>query len=208
MEKLIVFDLDGTIVKWSEEYRKIYSGSLNQVVKRERGELGLKVLQYCRENFNGKGELSLFILNIPFRKWAKKLIEASLDSINTQPMLVNQIRELDTKKVIYTGSPVKMVSRVLIKMGFSEKDFDLVIGWREPELFPVKWSCSPIVFEYFLKRFQISPEHAWSVGDDWDTDLRPAQRIGMNTVKVGKLDGNPTLLVPSIQEFLNYIKKR
>lgn len=208
MEKLVVFDLDGTIVVWSEGYREFYSGTLNQVVERERGELGLKVLQHCRENFDGKGELSLFILNIPFRKWAKELIDVPLNLISAQPMLVNQIRELDTKKVIYTGSPERMVSKVLTKIGFSEEDFDLVISWREPELFPVKWSCSPIMFEYVLERFQISSRETWSVGDDWEMDLRPAQIIGMKTAKVGKADGNPTLWVSSVQEFLSHIRRQ
>jgi len=205
MKKLVVFDLDGTIVVEPEFYRKVYSVTLNQVVERERGKQGVEVLQYCRENFNGKGELALFMLNIPFRKWAKELINAPLDLIHPHPVLVEQIRELGKKKVIYTGSPKEMALRVLERVGFSEGDFDFILGWREPELFPIKWSCSSIMFEYILKKFLMNPQEAWSVGDNWETDLRPAQVIGMKTAGIRKRGGNPTIWFAALQQFLTYV---
>lgn len=206
MEKLIIFDLDGTIVVEPEFYQKVYSGTLNQVVRKERGRMGLKVLQYYRKNFNGKGEFSLFALNIPFRKWAKQLIDAPLDLINPQPALVEQVRKLEMKKVIYTGSPIEMALSMLKKIGFLERDFDFVLGWREPELFPLKWSCSPLVSEYFLKMFSVNPKKVWSVGDSWETDLKPAQVIGIKTAEIRNHKGNPTCYFNRIEDFLAYLK--
>ena len=207
MEKLVVFDLDGTIVVEPVFYRKFYSGTLTQLVKREKGKKGLEVLEYYRKNFSGRGELSLFMLNIPFKKWREELVNSSLDLISPKPMLVAQIRELEMKKVIYTGSPEEMALRILERVGFREGDFDCLFGWKEPELFPVKWSCSPIMFEYILEKYQVNPKEAWSVGDNWETDLVPAQKIGMKTAKVGKPSGNPTVQASSIEEFLDYLKR-
>lgn len=207
MEKLIVLDLDGTIVVEPAFYRTVYSGTLNQVIEREKGKKGLEILQFCRENFNGKGELSLFMLNIPFKEWSKELINSSIDLINPKPRIVAQIRELKMKKIIYTGSPEEMALRILKKVGFLEGDFDCIFGWREPEFFPVKWSYSSIIFKYILKKYQVKPKEAWSVGDDWETDLRPAQIIGMKTAKIGKSSGNPTVQASSIEEFLDYLKR-
>lgn len=206
MKGLIVFDWDGTIVNEPEFSKKWFSGTLDEVIKKERGEEGFRVLQECRKNFNGKGELALFALDIPYREWAKEMIDASLDLIKPQPRLVRQIRELQVKKVIFTGTPVKLVIRMVEKIGFTRQDFNLIIGWEEPEWFPIKWNCSPLVFRYILNKFQINPQDAWSVGDDWKTDLKPAQVIGMRTAKIGKLGGKPTLCVPSLQEFLKHIK--
>lgn len=206
MKKIIVFDLDGTIIVEPEFYQKVYSGTLNQVIEREREKQGLEILKYCRESFNGKGELSLFMLNIPFREWGKELINAPLDLINPQPMLVEQLRKLRAEKVIYTGSPVEMAIRAIRRVGFSENDFDFVLGWEEPELFPIKWSCSSVIFKYILKRFSVvDPKEAWSVGDDWATDLKPAQAIGMKTAGISKRNGNPTFWFATLQQFLSYI---
>ncbi|MCD6429130.1 HAD family hydrolase [bacterium] len=206
MVELVVFDFDGTLVRNSEFYRKVYSATLAQVVENERGKQGLEVLQYYREKYDGKGELSLFALNIPYRKWAQLLIEAPLDLVQANSKLVKQMRRLDVYKVIYTGSPTEMIRCVLLRLGFILEDFDDIIGWKEPELFPVKWTCSPLIFEMILKKFSVSPSKAWAVGDDWETDLRPAQVIGMNTAAVWNFKGRPTLYFEKLEDFLNYLE--
>jgi len=133
--ELIVFDLDGTICVSPEFYREVYSGTLNEVVEKERGNEGPKELQYCREHYGGKGELALFALNIPFVKWAEYLNNASLNLINPQHDLARMLRGIDAKKVIYTGSPIKMACKVVSRLGFSTGDFDDILGWEEPETF-------------------------------------------------------------------------
>ena len=205
MAKLIVFDLDGTIVVEPEFYRKVYSGTLTDLIRDERGERGLEILHFYRENYDGKGELALFALNIPFRSWAERLIDAPLDLISPQPEFVERFRSLKAKKVIYTGSPMEMAYRILQKVGFKEDDVDLIVGWKEPELFPLKWGCSPLVFESILLRFQCSPQDAWAVGGDWDTDLNPAQSIGMGTARICKQGGHADKEFETFAAFLNHM---
>lgn len=203
--KLIIFDLDGTICVNPEFYKKIYSGTLNKVVEQQRGQEGLDMLQYCRETYDGKGELALFALNIPFVRWAEFLIEANLSAINPRPDLVEAFKRIKARKVIYTGSPTKMAHRIISKLGFSVEDFDIIFGWREPELFPLKWTCSSVVFDMILRGFLLAPKEALSVGDNWETDLLPAKSIGVPTVKIGKVDHNSDMCFADINKFLKSI---
>ena len=201
--KLIIFDFDGTILSNPDFYRDVYSKSLEKIISKKRGKNGLEVLSNCRKNFGGKGELALFALNIPFADWAEMLIDAPLETISPAPELVSQMKKLNAIKIIYTGSPIKMVHRVLEKIGFSIRDFDLIMGWSEPEYFPVKWSSSPLIFEKIMAQFKCKPDQTWAVGDDWDTDLMPAKAIGIKTVQIKKQSGKTDLYFDSVQEFLN-----
>lgn len=201
----MIFDFDGVLIKWTEEYRKWYSGTLEKVIKKERGRKGLKILKDCRQRFNGKGELALFLLNIPFRKWAQLLIEIPSHLISPQLDLVRKVKEIPAHKVIYTGSPLKMVNRILLQIGFSLRDFNWIIGWKEPELFPLKWTCSPLIFEMIREKFFVAPSKAWAIGDDWTTDLAPAQAVGMKTAGIGECGGIPDRKFPNLEEFLKYL---
>lgn len=208
MTKLVVFDLDGTIAVNSEFYRTIYSGTLNKLVADRRGEDGLTMLRHCRNKYDGLGELALLALNIPFWEWAQLLVNAPLESLVPQPQLCGQIRDLQMIKVIYTGSPVGMAMKILERIGLSPaQDFDLIIGWKEPELFPTKWTCSPLVFEKILQKFSVSPDEAWAVGDTWITDLLPAQALGMRTALVRKNGGVPDARFSSVEMFIASIKQ-
>ncbi len=202
--RLIIFDLDSTILANPDFYHKVYSGSLEILISKKRGDEGLEILRKCRENFDGKGELALLALNIHFRDWAKMLIETSLEAIDPAPELVEQIRKLNAIKVIYTGSPVKMVHRVLLRLGFSINDFDLIVGWQESEHFPIKWTRSSFVFEKIITQFNCAPEQSWAVGDEWDTDLMPAKAIGMKTAQIKNRSGESDFYFDTIQEFLKY----
>lgn len=206
--KLIIFDLDGTICVSPKFYKEVYSATLNKVVVEERGNKGLKVLQYCREHYAGKGELALFALNIPFAKWAEYLNEANLDLIDPQQDLVRMFEGIRTKKVIYTGSPIRMANRLLSRLGFIDQDFDLIVGWEEPETFPIKWTCSSMAFKLIANKFSVNPKETWSVGDSWETDLLPARLTGMNTAVIGECSGNPDLCFSTLREFLLFIKTK
>lgn len=204
---LIVFDLDGTIIVNPTFYWHMYSGTLNEVVREHKGEAGIKVLAECREKYSGKGELALQMLGIPYSAWAAKLSEVSVDIIEPQPELCARIRNLNPVKVIYTGSPVVLAWRMLEKIGFDpDRDFDLIIGWQEPEAFPVKWACSLVVFRGILDKFGALPGETIAVGDVWETDLLPAKCLGIKTAIVGNGSGMPDSFHPSLSHFLDSLE--
>ncbi len=204
MLKLIVFDLDGTLCVNPDFYRSVYSRTLEQVVSQQRGDKGSAMLQYCRETYGGKGELALSALNIPFREWAKLLCNATLDIVKPRALLNEQLRCLAAIKVVYTGSPMNMAFGILQKLGFlPAKDFDLIIGWQEPEHFPLKWTCSSFVFQAIINKFSVDASEVLAVGDTWDTDLMPAQAIGIKTAMIGNGGGTPDMRYSSVELFLH-----
>lgn len=205
--ELIIFDMDGTLILNPDFYRLIYSGRLNEVIEQERGQYGLDVLSYYRKNFEGRGEYALFALRIPFKKWADKLIAAPLDLISPQPEVVQKIRSLNTRKVVFTGSPTALAIRMFSRFGFDPSyDFDQIFGWKEPETFPLKWACSPFVFDSIARQFTCSPIQTMSVGDTWESDLEPAQRIGMKTVQIRTNTGNPDFRFANVSELILAMK--
>lgn len=206
--KLIIFDFDGTLVENSEFYKKVYSGTLEELILKERGKYGMVVLQSCRKDFDGKGELALFALNIPFKSWADMLMDVNLEMITPDREFVESINKLKVKKVIYSGSPAKLIYRILEKIGFSEKDFDLIIGWQEPENLPVKWTGSLLIFEKIIKEMGFNKEDVLAVGDNWGTDLAPANAIGIKTALIGKnKNGDPDFHFNSVSEFTKHFQK-
>lgn len=202
--KIIVFDLDGTLSDNPDFEEDVYSGSLEKIVFEKRGAYGKEVLSQCRKNFEGKGELSLFALNIPFSGWAKIINESPVDLVKPDPELVEQIRKIDVKKVIYTGSPTIIAGRIIEKIGFSVSDFDLILGYSEPEIFPVKWASSPVVLEKIINQFDCGPDEAWMLGNEWIIDSMPAKSVGMKTVQIKSKIGNPDFYFDTLKEFLKF----
>jgi len=204
--KLMIFDLDGTLIQQPEFYTSVYSQTLTQLIQEEKGESGIKLLEFYRKNY--KGELALFALRIPFEKWAIKLIQASVTLIKPNPTIAEQLRSLQIPRIVFTGSPKIMAKKLLTQFGCNpEKDFLTVIGWETPELFPLKWSCSPYVFKSICEKYHVEPKSVWSVGDTWDTDLLPAQQIGMTTVQIQKRSGNPDYHFDTVEEFLRFLNE-
>ena len=142
MSRVIIFDLDGTLVDDKKFYKDVYSGTLDQLIQDLRGKKGVSTLCHCRENHNGKGELALSALDIPFSAWAERLCTVPLSLITQRLDIVAAVRSLDCKKVVYTGSPHQLAIRMLSKRGFNLNDFDRIIGWQPPDQFPAKWSLA------------------------------------------------------------------
>lgn len=202
--KLIIFDLDGTLSDNPDFEEDVYSRSLDKIVAEKRGNYGTEVLNQCRKTFEGKGELSLFALNIPFAGWAKIINESSVDLVRPDHELVEQIKKIDAQKVIYTGSPTIIAGRIIEKIGFSVNDFDLILGYSEPEIFPVKWTSSPVVLEKIINQFGCDPDEAWMVGNEWTIDSMPAKSIGMKTAQIKTKIGDPDFYFDTIKEFLKF----
>lgn len=207
MDIYVETDFDGCLVDSEPAfYKKVYSGTLNAIVEQERGIKGLEHLQYCREHYEARGEVALYGLGIPFKKWADALSAAPVDDIKPQPAVVQLIRSLSHRPVIFSGSPTLMIYRILDRLGFSpDQDFTGIIGWEEPEEFPLKWSCSPFVFQSICERFGFPREKTWCLGDNWQTDLLPPAKLGLTTVQIAKQTGSPDYYFPTIKQFLEFV---
>jgi len=158
------------------------------LVSIEKGETGLKILKYCRENYQGRGELCLLALNIPYLKWADKLNLLPLKLIKKDLPLVQKLRQIKSLKVVYTGSPKSLTLRMLKKVGFKKNDFDDIIAWEKSELYPIKWSCSPFIYKAIADKFSIPIKKMLVIGDNPVTDLIPAEKVGISTKNISEID--------------------
>ncbi len=202
--KLTVWDMDGTLVQEPKYYRGVYSASLEQTAFEIAGQRGVDEINFCRVNFEGKGELALGRLGIPFSEWGKRLVAAPVDLITPQPQVVDKFRTLDMPKVLFTGSPLAMAMKILDRVGFDPlKDFEMLVGWQEPEDEPSKWYQSKRIFQEILQKMNVNPQDAWSIGDNWETDLAPAQALGLTTVQIERNTGKPEYRYPNISAFID-----
>jgi FMN phosphatase YigB (HAD superfamily) len=202
--KLTIWDMDGTLVQEPKYYRGVYSASLEQTALEIAGQRGLDEVNFCRANFEGKGELALGRLGIPFSEWGQRLFAAPVDLITPQPAVVEKFRSLDEPKILFTGSPLAMAMKILDRLGFDPlKDFEMLVGWQEPESEPAKWSQSKRIFQEILQKMNVKPQDAWSIGDNWETDLAPAQALGLTTVQIERVTGTPDYRFPNISEFID-----
>lgn len=203
---LIIFDLDGTLIEAPDFYQSVYSYTLEQLIEERFGNEGLELLAYYRQNYDGKGELALEKLGIPFNDWAQKLIKADLRRLSPRNGLVEKLRSVSAKKAVYTGSPSEMAKLALKSIGFEPAaDFDQIIGWEPTHHQPEKWSCSPAVFSQISVEFSASPNQSWAVGDNYDTDLEPAKSLGMVTFQIGSRKGEPDFRFPDFNSFLDFL---
>lgn len=205
MSQLYVFDLDGTLVINPRFYQQMYSGSLEQLIRREAGDHGLKTLQFFRSERHGRGELALPALNIPFEAWASALCRIDTSSILPEPETVFAVRSLPGLKAVYTGSPKMLAKRLLRRLGFNDEDFVHIIAWEETEVTPVKWSGSSLPFRFLLQAYGCDPAVSWSIGDNWHADLRPALNIGMRAAKIGTATDAKIPHYANIPAFAHYI---
>lgn len=205
----MIFDMDGTLIINPGFYKGVYSTTLNDTVFEACGESGLATLAYYRNNFEGKGELTLGALGIPFSKWAEKLSQAPIGEVQPDPELVAKLRAFKGKKALFTGSPKALAYRLLTQVGFDpESDFDLIVGWEEPELSPLKWNCSPFIFRSICQRLGLEAEDIWAIGDNWESDLAPAERIGAASIQVNKSTGSPRFRFSTVTEMFNAIEEQ
>jgi FMN phosphatase YigB (HAD superfamily) len=154
------------------------------LIQSEKGKYGLKILKECRQDLDGKGELALLALNIPFKKWALKLVDIDVSSVEANRSISKKIKNLDGVKILYTGSPRKLAIKLIKQIGLSEDDFDEIIAW-EDETFPLKWTSNQLIYKYLSNKYSTHPQNMYSIGNDIDQDVLPIIKFGGTGILIG-----------------------
>lgn len=205
MRSLLVLDYDDTMnAANSAYYKKGYVETARSVVLRERGEEGLQFLEISRKASYGYCGAGLVALNIPYALWEEEILRSDpFQYLNEKPDLVDLIRQIDAEKVIYSGSSIFVVQKGLKHLGFIEEDFSGIVGWQAPEIFPVKWSGSPIPYDLIKVSYRCSK--AWMVGDSYNQDIRPSELAGFTGVLIGKdAPEHEGLKFPTVEDFCRW----
>ncbi len=162
--KLVIFDLDDTIVENTIPFSEMRERILN--------EMGIEEApRHLYEFLKGKGEEYLKLLEREEIRRAKKARIAS-----SLPSVLEFLKERGIKKAVLTRNSKKAT---MIALGDYAREFDAIIT-REDEFEP---KPSDEAVNYLLNKFNVSREECMVVGD-YDYDIIAGKRAGCITVGV------------------------
>lgn len=181
----IILDFDNTICIGDEFYRRDYLGAVEEAVVGACGEWGRQMLHWHRRRTSHAGVLALGFFGVPFSDFAERLDRCSLERLPARTGLGEALRRLPCPAVLFSGSPRAFIERVLRHWRIEPDCFEQIVAWSPGEGVPVKHSCSPLTFRALAEQQGWEPRRCWSIGDSWESDLRPALAAGMSVIGVG-----------------------
>ncbi len=162
--KLVIFDLDDTIVENTIPFSEMRERILN--------EMGIEdAPRHLYEFLKDRGEEYLKLLEREEIRRAKKA-----RIVKDLPKVLEFLKERDIKKAVVTRNSKKAT---MIALGDYAREFDAIIT-REDEFEP---KPSDEAVNYLLKKFNVSKDECIVVGD-YDYDIIAGKRAGCITVGV------------------------
>lgn len=191
--QILIFDMDGTLYrhdgdagtfKNSSLHKKVILNSLQFVLQREGGSL-----QVAQEIIDQGLKDSIGISNVLSKRYGIKRSDYFDIAWNINPGEI--IKEFDIQRdtvvrlnkagkrlFLLTGAPRIWMENVMTDLGLSEvfeRKFNGEMFGKKDE-----------IFDSLAKEFD--PKTLLSVGDQFESDLAPAQKVGMNIFQVKKPD--------------------
>ncbi|MBE6358265.1 MAG: HAD family hydrolase [Lentisphaerae bacterium] len=183
MNKLVVFDLDGTLID--------SAGGIAHSVNRTRQHLGFKPLdKKLIASFTGDGirkllERSCADVTLPIPM--EEVIKMTVDFYAADPVhdtavypgvmeTLPRLREAGFKLAVLSNKPQVVSDKILKGLNIAQF-MDANIGGEAG--FPLK--PAPDGLLYLMKKFETAPENTWMTGDN-HTDLAVAANAGCRSI--------------------------
>ncbi|MCQ2379840.1 MAG: HAD-IA family hydrolase [Victivallaceae bacterium] len=210
MEKLIVFDLDGTLI----DSRLDLAGAVNYM----RASMGLEPLQnerIVRMIGNGMSNLvrrAIADTTIDFNESLRRMKLFYADHLLDTTYLyegvsagIRELRQSGEKLAVVSNKPTAASKSILDGLGVGEYFDDIIGGDSEYPLKPEPDSILALSAKY-----GIPAERCWMVGDNY-TDLAAGRRAGFRTVLVtygfgDPKDEKPEFTAESFSEFMMIVR--
>lgn len=209
MTKLIVFDLDGTLI----DSRLDLTGAVNYM----RASMGLEKLTLDRVvNFLGNGVNSLVRRSIAdadvdFEEALQRMktfyADHLVESTVLYPGVKSTLKELSKRGVklaVFSNKPTLPATSILEKLGVANSFCDIIGG-------DAKWPLKPEpdVLNTLCQKYNFEPANCWMVGDHY-TDLEAGRRAGFTRVLASYGFGDPKSeiadhIISNFTELLNLI---
>ena len=185
MIRLVIFDLDGTIVENKIPFQEMRKRIMKRINCHENPP-------HLYEFLRDKGDKFLKILEEEEIRRAKHA-----KVVSSLPKILNYLKEKGIKKAILTRNSRRAT---LIALGEFPKEFDVIIT-RDDDFEP-KPSEDAIL--YLLSKFDLENEECIVVGDYY-YDIIAGKKAGCITVGINRNDGDYN--IEKIEEIMNLIDK-
>ncbi len=185
MNKLVIFDLDGTLLDTLPDIHFYVNRML------EHFDYPLRTKEEVM-HFIGCGSRNLIKKSLPNNLTEERITECHnyYNKVYTQsnsprtklfdviPQVVKNLKQRGYKIAILTNKPQETTDTVYERY-MKDMGFDLVVGQKEG----VKVKPDPTSAKEILKRFDVLPENTYFVGDG-ETDVETSINLGSNGIAV------------------------
>lgn len=193
---MIAFDCWGTLFGNSQHPHPfaVFASKLGQDIN-DRSFLELFEHELMTGEFSDfRTSISRLVRKLKIEVSATLLLELETDlkdSVDTQVVFPETLRVLDELRRNYR---LAMITNTF-PQGFEmlcrnygiKQDFDFVLtSFEERAVKP-----SPVMFHALLERSGLSPSEILYVGDSVESDIKPADKLGMSTVLIDRRDRYP-----------------
>ncbi len=186
-QKLIVFDIDGTLYRSDEYERDLHK----EIVKLLAEKLGCSLdeakakLRTLRKDV-ASISWCLIKLGINLKEFYEELAKRVnpsnyIKEAKDVKTLLRKLKEAGFKLAVHTNSGKALALKVLEALGIEPSMFDIMVTSDDAEPKPSR--------DGYLKILEIAgmaAEEVVYVGDRYDIDLKTAKDLGIKTVMVGK----------------------
>ncbi|MEI6731968.1 MAG: HAD family hydrolase [archaeon] len=212
MKKLIIFDMDGTLYRFSsgtnfrdsEMYAKIKENSYSFLERKLKINRQKAIEKYNQIKNEFRGEMSIGIerkLGINRYEFFANTWDLSPEELLEKRDLSGILDSLGLRKVVLTSAPAVWARKVLRYLNVSERVEAVFSG--EPDI----RKPDVRVFKQICDRFEVKPSEVISIGDQLETDILPAKSLGMTTILVGSESELADYCIKSIYDLPNLMEE-
>ena len=186
-QKLIVFDIDGTLYR-SDEYERDLHKEIVKLLAEKLGcnpdEAKAKLRALRKDVMSISWCLIKLGINLKefYEELAKRVNPSNyIKEAKDVKALLRKLKEAGFKLAVHTNSGKALALKVLEALGIEPSMFDIMVTSDDAEPKPSR--------DGYLKILEIAgmaAEEVVYVGDRYDVDLKTAKDLGIKTVMVGK----------------------
>jgi len=178
-----LFDLDNTLYPAESEFMALVEGRMTQFVARETGLPKPEALALQKKYLHEHGTTLAGLMalhGVDPERFLEEVHDVSLDRIQPDAALVEGLKRLPGRRLVFTNGSAAHADRVLSRLGVDDL-FEDVFHIAAADYVP---KPAPATFERLVERHAVPPRET-AFFEDSERNLRPAAELGMTTVLVG-----------------------